>query len=44
MRPEVVIAGSEAQVLNCIRDARSEILGLWARIDQLEWEKANAAK
>ena len=44
MRPEAVVAGSEAQILNCIKDARSEILGLWARIDQLEWEKANAAK
>lgn len=42
MRPEAVIAGSDAQVLNCIRDARSEILSLWARIDQLEWEKANS--
>jgi hypothetical protein len=39
MRPEAVVAGSDAQVLNCIRDARSEILNLWARIDQLECEK-----
>ena len=37
-KPDAVAAGSEAQVLFCLQDARSDILRLWARIDQLEWE------
>ena len=35
MKPEAVIAGSEAQILYCIQDARHDILCLYAEIDQL---------
>jgi hypothetical protein len=38
MKPKAVVAGSEAQILYCIEDARSDILSLYAEIDQLRWE------
>ena len=41
MRPDAVVAGSQAQVLYCIQDARSDIILLWAEIDQLRWQLDN---
>lgn len=38
MEPKAVVAGSEAQIVYCIEDARSDILSLYAEIDQLRWE------
>lgn len=38
MRPDAVVTGSPAQVLYCIRDAQSDILHLWAEIDELRSE------
>lgn len=43
-QPSAVAAGSKAQILYCIQDARADILSLYAEIDQLRWELANATR